>query len=102
MSKKINTQDLSQLIEMQKRIMMESVNAAGVKDLISAVTDLYDEIGEFESSAPRAAINALTPHLRQVKETLEQMIENPMSYIEAPQKEKTRVVLKPTEQAEED
>jgi hypothetical protein len=98
MSKKINSFDLTGLIEVQKNVLIESVNAAGVKDLISAVTDLYDEISEFEASAPHAAINALTPHLKQVKDTLEQMIEAPMSYVDRSEhEEKKKIVLSPVE-----
>ena len=82
----------------QRASLMEGLNSSEAKALFASVTDLYDELVDFEQDAPSAAINALTPHLNKVKETLEQIMQNPMSYVaptKNPAKEKQVVTLKP-------
>lgn len=98
MPKKLNSVELHAKILLQKEALMEGVDSSGVKSLISSAADLYEEIIDFEQNATADAINALTPHLKNVKDTLEKMIENPTSYVpqSAAMVEKQRVTFKPT------
>jgi hypothetical protein len=95
----INTKKLKNVITLQKEMLKEGLNSSEAKELVAAVADLYEEISEFEESAPSAAVNALTPHIKNVKDALEQMLQNPMSYVEKTEEERAlrKVVLKPVE-----
>lgn len=97
MTKKLDSKSLKTTIALQKAALFENMNSAEAKSLFTSVTDLYDEISEFEEEAPPAAINALTPHLKNIKDTLEQIMQNPMSYVTAPKsaKPQQKVTLKP-------
>ncbi|NBP00711.1 MAG: hypothetical protein EBU90_11385 [Proteobacteria bacterium] len=81
------------------KTIYEGLNSQEARDLFKCVTDLYEEVNEFENCAPPAAIDALSPHLNHVREMLEMMMQNPMNYVSNLQKEKEesqKVVLKPT------
>jgi len=95
----ISTKKLKNVITLQKEMLKEGLNSSEAKALVAAVADLYEEISEFEESAPTAAINALTPHMKNVKDALAQMLENPLSYVEKTEEERAqkRVVLKPVD-----
>jgi len=95
----INTKKLKNVITLQKEMLKEGLNASEAKTLVASVVDLYEELVEFEGSAPSAAINALTPHMKNIKDVLEQMMQNPMSYVEKTEEERAvkRVVLKPVD-----
>ena len=97
MQKKLNSTELHAKILLQKEALMEGIDSSGVKSLISSAADLYEEISDFEQNATADAINALTPHLKSVKDMLEKMIENPTSYVTQPVavQEKQKVTLKP-------
>lgn len=97
MPKKLDSKSLRTTIALQKAALFEGMNSAEAKALFTSVTDLYDEISEFEEEAPVAAINALTPQLKNVKDTLEKMMQNPMSYVTVKKavKPQQRVTLKP-------
>lgn len=97
MSKKLDSKSLRTTIALQKAALFEGMNSAEAKSLFTSVTDLYDEISEFEEEAPAAAINALTPHLKNIKDTLEKIMQNPMSYVSTPKsvKPQQKVSLKP-------
>jgi hypothetical protein len=96
MSKKIDSKTLQTVIEIQRAAIMEGMNSSEAKLLFASVTDLYEEINDFEEEAPVAAINALTPHLKSIKDALELMMQNPMSYVTAsnPKKVQQKVTLK--------
>jgi hypothetical protein len=98
MPKKLNSVELHAKILLQKEALMEGVDSSGVKSLISSAADLYEEITDFEQNATVDAINALTPHLKSVKDMLENMIQNPTSYVPQPKAvvEKQRVTFKPS------
>ena len=93
--KNINTSDLNTTIALQKAVVFEGINSSEAKALFASVTDLYEEISEFEEEAPGAAINALTPHLKNVKDILETIMQNPMSYVAAAKPKAQQVSLKP-------
>jgi len=95
MPKKVNSDVLETKIALQKLIVAEGMNSSEAKALFASVTDLYEEIQDFEQEAPGAAINALTPHLKNVKDVLEMIMQNPMSYVSTPQKTAQKVTLKP-------
>jgi len=93
--KKINSSDLKTTIAIQKAAIFEGINSSEAKSLFASVTDLYEEISEFEEEAPGAAINALTPHLKNVKDVLETIMQNPMSYVSTEKAKAQQVTLKP-------
>jgi hypothetical protein len=97
MSKKLNSKTLQDEITIQRTNIVENMNSAEAKALFSSVADLYEEISEFENEVPPAAVNALTPHLKKVKDVLELMMQNPMSYVTDLKKQKIsqKVTLKP-------
>lgn len=97
MTKKLDSKSLKTTIALQKAAIFENMNSAEAKALFTSVTDLYDEISEFEEEAPAAAINALTPQLKNVKDILEKIMQNPMSYVTVPKavKPQQKVTLKP-------
>jgi hypothetical protein len=82
------------------KFIYEGLNSQEARDLFKCVTDLYEEVNEFESSAPSAAIDALSPHLTRVKDMLETMMQNPMNYVsDAKQEDESvpqKVILKPS------
>lgn len=93
--KKINSSELKTTIAIQKAAIFEGINSSEAKSLFASVTDLYEEISEFEEEAPSAAINALTPHLKNVKDVLETIMQNPMSYVSTEKSKAQTVTLKP-------
>ena len=97
MTKKLDSKSLNTTIALQKAALFEGMNSSEAKALFASVTDLYEEISEFEEEAPVAAINALTPHLKDIKDVLEQIMQNPMSYVTPTKtaKPQQKVTLKP-------
>jgi len=97
MTKKLDLKSLNTTIALQKAALFEGMNSSEAKALFASVTDLYEEISEFEEEAPVAAINALTPHLKDIKDILEQIMQNPMSYVTPVKTTKLqqKVTLKP-------
>ena len=63
-------------------------NAAS--ELLEAVEDFEEEVGE---TSP-AAVNAVSPHLSELKRVLEDMVSSPGSYVAAPKREPKTVTLK--------
>lgn len=94
MTKKLDSNSLKATIALQKAALFEGMNSSEAKSLFTSVTDLYDELNEFEEEAPAAAINALTPHLKNIKDVLEQMMQNPMSYVSKPVEQQVKKVIK--------
>lgn len=80
---KINLNKLNESINKDLTLVYESLNTGEAKKLYSLIVDLYEEISSFESEAPHAAINALSPHLNQVRDSLENMLKEPMNYVSA-------------------
>jgi hypothetical protein len=82
------------------KIIYEGLNSQEARDLFKCVVDLYEEVNEFESCAPSAAMDALSPHLMHVKNMLETMMENPMNYVSRVEQEDKpapqKVVMKPS------
>jgi len=94
----ITSNKLRKSINKELHTIYEGLNSSEARDLYKSITDLYEEISEFEKSAPPAAINALTPHLKSVTDALETMMQNPMSYVSKPlsgEEKSQRVELKP-------
>lgn len=78
---KINLKKLQESIDNDLGIIYEGLNTGEAKKLYSLIVDLYEEISSFEKEAPSAAINALSPHLNQVRDGLESMLKEPMNYV---------------------
>jgi hypothetical protein len=81
MKMKIDLKKLQNSINNDAKLIYEGLNSEEARELFKSVTDLYDEINDFENNAPPAAINALAPHLKHVHEMLEKMMQDPMSYV---------------------
>jgi len=78
---RVNLRKLQKTINKDASLIYESLNTAEAKKLYGLVVDLYEEINSFEKDAPPAAINALSPHLKQVHSMLENMLKEPMNYV---------------------
>lgn len=94
MKNKLDSKMLKTTIEVQRASLLEGMNSSEASELFVSVADLYEEINEFEESAPPEAINSLTPHLSKVKETLEMIMQNPMNYVSKPVNPRTKKVVK--------
>jgi len=94
-----NKKKLQNSLNEDARLIYEGLNSQEARDLFKCVTDLYEEVNEFESAAPSAAIDALSPHLNRVRDMLETMMQNPMNYVsnshEKSSIEPQKVVMKP-------
>jgi len=95
-----NKTKLQKSLNEDAKLIYEGLNSQEARDLFKCVTDLYEEVNEFESCAPPAAIDALSPHLTQVKNMLETMMQNPMNYVSNMKQEDRpmpqKVVMKPS------
>lgn len=96
----IDKTKLQNLIDNDSKVIYEGLNSQEARDLFKCVTDLYEEVNKFESDAPLAAIDALSPHLNHVREMLEMMMQNPMNYVSSSQQDQVtqpqKVVMKPS------
>lgn len=96
---KIDLKTLQNSINENAKLIYEGLNSEEARELFKSVTDLYDEISDFEKEAPAAAINALSPHLKHVYDMLEKMMQDPMSYVSKASHDEptpvTKVELKP-------
>lgn len=94
-----NKKKLQKSLNEDARLVYEGLNSQEARDLFKCVTDLYEEVNEFENAAPAAAIDALSPHLNSVRDMLETMMQNPMNYVsnshEEGAVEPQKVVMKP-------
>lgn len=91
---KININDLKTMIRQEIDVLREQVDHAAIKDVVTAAQKLLSAIEAFKSSAPPAAINAVTPNLDQIAQSLENMVTTPGSYVQAPRRKAQRVSLK--------
>lgn len=91
---KISINDLKAMINEEIALFSEQVDHAAIKDVVTVAQKLLSSIESFKSTAPPAAINAVTPHLDQIAQTLENMVTTPGSYVQAPRREPQRVTLK--------
>lgn len=94
MKNRLDSKTLKTTIELQRASLLEGMNSTDASKLFVSVADLYEEISEFEEEASIDAVNALTPHLAKVKETLELIMQNPMNYVAKPVGQRTKKVVK--------
>lgn len=88
---KISRQRLRQIILEE---ITEAVDHKGINSVIGVASKLLSAIEAFKEKAPASAINAVTPHLGHLEKILENMTENPGSYVPRPKQEPKRVSLK--------
>jgi len=95
-----NKKKLQTSLNEDAKLIYEGLNSQEARDLFKCVTDLYEEVNDFESCAPPAAIDALSPHLTHVRDMLEMMMQNPMNYVSSQKSEERpvaqKVVMKPS------
>lgn len=98
MTHKVSVNRLKQIIkeELAHKRMLESVDFEGNKVVVNGAASLLKAITSFESTATPHMINALTPELAGIKETLEQMVDTPGSFVEKKAPERKKVVFNPT------
>jgi len=97
MTHKVTVNRLKQIIkeELAHKRLLENVDFEGNKVVVNGAAALLKAITNFESSATPHMINALTPELSGIKETLEQMVDMPGSFVEKKPLERKKVVLNP-------
>lgn len=82
-----NSVDLNTL----KKIIVEEINHEAIRDVVTSASKLLAALATFKTTATPAVTNALTPMLAKFEQTLENMINNPGSYIA---KQSTKKVIK--------
>ena len=74
--------EIKNSIKEYKNSVNESIDHSSVKDIINLSHKMLSAIEGIKTSAPHAMINALTPHIDKVQKILEDMVENPTSYVD--------------------
>lgn len=97
--KNISCNVLRKIIRNELKSVNESIDHAGIRDVVNAAQKLLGAVESFKKDATPAAINAVTPQLDQIEKVLEDMLSTPASYV---QKTKTfkKVSLRPQTQEE--
>lgn len=96
-SKKININELRKIIESEMRMLSEQsddVDHVKIREVVSSASDLLEAISEFVEGASPACINAVTPHLDNLKKTLKDMVSTPGSYVEKQKPMQKKVSLR--------
>ena len=78
--KNITEAELRQIIRQE---LLEVFDYEGARDVVTAASKLIGAIIDFESSAGESVVSSLGEHLGNMKQALESMISNPLSYVEA-------------------
>lgn len=91
---KIGLLRLRQLINEELKTVTEQVDHASAAAIVTAASKLLHAIEGFKEKASPAAINAVTPHLGEIEQVLENMVETPGSYVAKPKIEPKKVSLK--------
>jgi hypothetical protein len=95
-SEKITAEELRRIIreELELKALNEAVDHKSINTVIGVASKLLGAIEAFKDKAPPSAINAVTPHLGELEKVLENMAENPGSYVPRPKIEPKKVSLK--------
>lgn len=84
---KINLKQLQETINHDATVIYESLNTDEAKKLYNLVIGLYEEVSSFQKEAPTQALNALSPHLQQVYDMLENILKEPLNYVSSKEEE---------------
>jgi exopolyphosphatase/pppGpp-phosphohydrolase len=92
---KLKLRDLRKIVKEELDQLNEQIDHAGIKDVVTGASKLLASVEAFKKSAPRSAINAVTPHINELERVLEDMVSSPGSYVVKPKPEPKKVSLKP-------
>lgn len=99
MTQKISLDRVREIIKEEIDDMNEAVDHNGIRDIVTVASKLLAAVEGFKEKASSHAINAVTPALSQLEQTLEDMVSTPGSYVVKPRPEPKRVSLKPVKKA---
>lgn len=84
---RINKTQLKHLVKSELQSLQEArVDHEGISSVVTVSSKLLKALEVFEKSATPAMINALTPSLPRIKDQLDSIINNPVSYLNQPAK----------------
>lgn len=89
---RITEERLRQIITEELSSLKEDVDHEGVKQVVNGASKLLKACQAFQENPTPAMTNATTPHLSNLVQALEAMLNNPVSY--TVQKPKARRVVK--------
>lgn len=81
---KIDPDWLKKLVVEEIKSLREQVDHEGVRAVVNAASKMLKAVEVFEKDSNIAMTNSLTPGLGQLKSQLEDIIDNPGSYIDKP------------------
>jgi hypothetical protein len=87
---------MRQLVMEELAKIDESVDHKSINSIVTVASKLLAAIETFKEKAPHAALNAVTPHVSELENVLENMLSSPGSYVPKQRIEPKRISLKST------
>lgn len=82
---KISLEELRKIVKEEFELIEGQLDHASVKTVVNAASNLLKALDSFSQSEPTAAMSTgLAPHIDGLRKSLEDMIQNPVSYVDKP------------------
>lgn len=82
---KIALSDLRKIVKEELGLVREEVDHASVRSVVNAASSLLKALDDFQTDEPTAAMmSGVGPVISSLRKSLEDMIQNPVSYVDKP------------------
>lgn len=94
---KISLEELRKIVNEELELVKEELDHAGARTVVNSASNLLKALDTFNQSEPTAAMSTgIASHISALRKSLEDMIQNPVSYVDRPPP-KVLTVKKPKE-----
>ena len=82
---KISLEELRKIVKEEIELLDEELDHVSVKTVVNSASNLLKALDSFRASESTAAMSTgISPHIESLRKSLEDMIQNPVSYVDRP------------------